>query len=318
MAEIHELQPVGLREAWPHEAWNFTPWLAERLHLLGKELNLDLELVGTEIVLPEAGRVDILAKQVETGANVVIENQFGWSDDSHCLRLLGYAANADSDILVWVAEDFTEYHRGILAWLNQSDSINVYAVEARAYRVGDSLAAAFRLAVGPTQATQDRPSPSAATNTNTWYAQFYRPLVDRLRREGLPPVGRGGFRGQWRSFETGYPQTVYAVGWNDGTAQASWQTYGDDKERVYAGLAQYKEEIDAALNKEAIWEAEGWDHWVRLETKDLPIHDDADYERARQWLADNLLRLREAVQPYLEQVMQELGRERDTDAEDSE
>ena len=42
--------------------------------------------------MPEAGRVDIIAQQVSTMAKVVIENQLEVSDDSHCLRLLGYAA----------------------------------------------------------------------------------------------------------------------------------------------------------------------------------------------------------------------------------
>ena len=99
MAEIHELKPVGLRDAWRHEARNFTPWLAERLDLLGRKLNLKLELVETEALLRPGGFVDILAKQAGSGANVVIENQLNQSDDSHCLRLLGYAANADADIL---------------------------------------------------------------------------------------------------------------------------------------------------------------------------------------------------------------------------
>ena len=301
MAEIHELQPVDLREAWRHEAHNFTPWLAKRLPLLGKELNLDLELVGTEVTLPDAGRVDILAKQAGSGANVVIENQLNQSDDSHCLRLLGYAANAGADILIWVAEGFTKYHRSIVAWLNESDSINVYAVRARAYRVGDSLAADFELAVGPSEMPPE-PTSSSATNTNTWYANFYRPLVEQLRRDGLTPVGIGGFRGQWRSFETGYPQTVYAVGWSDGTAQAFLQTYGDDKKRVYEGLMEHRAEIDAALNNEVIWEAEGHEYWVRLETKNMPIVGEADYERTRQWLAGNLLRLHKVIQPYLSQA----------------
>ena len=66
--------------------------------------------------MPEAGRVDIIAQQVSTMAKVVIENQLEDSDDSHCLRLLGYAANADANILVWVARDFTAYHRSILPW----------------------------------------------------------------------------------------------------------------------------------------------------------------------------------------------------------
>ena len=102
-AKAAYLEPVSLRQVWPDEARDFTPWLADNLHLLGAELNLALELVEVEATLPEAGRVDIIAQQVSTMAKVVIENQLEVSDDSHCLRLLGYAANADANILVWVA-----------------------------------------------------------------------------------------------------------------------------------------------------------------------------------------------------------------------
>ncbi len=319
MAEIHELKRVDLREAWPHEAWNFTPWLAERLHLLGKDLNFELELEGTEVTLPEAGRVDILAKQAGSGARVVIENQFGWSDDSHCLRLLGYAAHAESDILVWVAEDFTKYNCGIVAWLNQSDNINVYAVEARAYRAGDSLAADFELAVGP---PQPGTSPSSITNWTTFYALFYRPLVEELRRRGMPPVGRGGFRGRWRSFETGYPGIVYAAELGDGKAQAFWQAYGDDKERVYEALVQHKGEMDAELKGETTWEGgsgPAGEYWVTLATEATVEHPEGEpADAARQWLAENLLRLHKVIQPRLDQVMEELARERGADVEAAE
>ena len=181
VAEIHELQPVDLLEAWPHEAHNFTPWLAERLHLLGKEVNLSLELERIEAQLGAAGRVDILAKQAGSGATVVIENQLDKSDDEHLLALLGYAASAEADIVIWVAEDFSPYHRSIVAWLNRSDSINVYAVKVLAYRVGDALIADFRLAVG----LQKSQTSSAAVGSPTWYADFYRPLGEQLRRSGL-------------------------------------------------------------------------------------------------------------------------------------
>lgn len=100
MPEINSLKPLSLREVWPDETKDFTPWLADHLHLLGDKLNLAFESIKREVTLPGAGRVDIFARQVGTDANVVIENQLGQSDDSHCLRLLGYAANADANILV--------------------------------------------------------------------------------------------------------------------------------------------------------------------------------------------------------------------------
>ena len=164
---------------------------------------------------PGRGRVDILARQATTVATVVIENQLGMSDESHFSRLLGYAANREAGILVWVARGFTDYYCSILRWLNASDTIDVYAVEVRAYRVGNSLAANFRTVVEPPQAQAGTSAPPRET-ASTHYAEFYRPLVTQLRRSGMQAVGKGGWRGRWRSFQTGYPHTVYATGLDEG------------------------------------------------------------------------------------------------------
>ena len=175
MPEIQPLKAVSLREAWPDEARDFTPWLADNIDLLGAKLDLKLEEVEAEVTLPGAGRVDICAKQAGTDAKVVIENQLGESDDSHCLRLLGYAANAEANILVWVARAFTSYHKSILEWLNDADTIHVYAVTVQAYRVGGALAADFQTVVEPQVANgsirsaQRTRTHSTRSSTSRWW-----------------------------------------------------------------------------------------------------------------------------------------------------
>ena len=119
--------------------------------------------------MPQAGRVDIIARQTQTEAKVVIENQLEQSDDSHCLRLLGYAASAEAYILVWVAPAL--HHRSILNWVNEADTIDVYAVTVQAYRVGDALAAAFRTVVEP---SQPQPGPSSPVR-ETWSTRDLAP-----------------------------------------------------------------------------------------------------------------------------------------------
>ena len=212
MEEIRLLQHLNLREAWPDEARNFTPWLADNIDLLGTKLDLALEQVQAEVTLPSAGRIDICAKQAGTGANVVIENQFGESDDSHCLRLLGYAANAEANILVWVASTFTSYHKSILKWLNDADTIHVYAVTVRAYRVGESLAADFQTVLEPqSQPGLSRPDKK---NSNTLYGEFYRPLVARLRQKGMQPLGRGDGAASGGRFSLDMRVPPMARGWS--------------------------------------------------------------------------------------------------------
>ena len=302
MPEIQPLEPVSLREAWPNETSNFTPWLAKNIGLLGEELHL--ELTRTEVTLPgDAGRVDILAQQVGTGAKVVIENQLEQSDDSHCLRLLGYAAGAEASILIWVARDFTPYHRSILEWLNTADTIHVYAVEVHAYRVGGVLAADFRTVVEPVATAAGAPLP--AKNSNTLYAEFYRPLVARLRQGGLEP---GGWRGKWRQFHTGNPGAFYGLGLVDGQAQVFLSFKDPDRQERYRALLRHRQEIDGKVEGAISWQEEGPGSWgeslVLLERAEAVslTSPEAELDAARRWMADNLLSLRAALQPHLDQL----------------
>jgi len=302
VSEIHKLKALNLRKVWPDEARNFTPWLAQNLDLLASRLNLILELVGVEVTLPRAGRVDILAEQATTRARVVIENQLGSSDHSHCLRLLGYAANAEANILVWVAGDFTDYHKSILSWLNESDNIAVYAVALRAFRVGSNVAADFEVVIEPSQSQPGTSAPSRKT-ASSYYAEFYRPVVANLRRSGLLPVGRGGFRGRYRSFQTGYANVFYSSGFFEGRATASLGMYGSDKQHIFQSLSQHRTEIDAQLHGRPEWHQEEGQCWMWL-TSEAAVEDPMSIpEEIGQWITENLLRLREVVQPYLERVM---------------
>lgn len=308
MPEIQPLKRVRLREAWPDEARDFTPWLANNIDLLGDKLGLKLEQVQTEVTLPDAGRVDLYARQANTDAKVVIENQLGESDDSHCLRLLGYAANAEANILVWVARAFSSYHKSILKWLNDADTIHVYAVTVRAYRVGEALAADFHTVVEPPQL---QPGPSRATNknSNTLYAELYRPLVARLRQSGVQPVGKGGWRGQWRSFQTEHPNVVYATQVLDGEkARVFLYLNGPDRQQRYRDLLRHREEIDGKVN-DAIWGKGGggfWDCSIALDSDETVslISPEEKLATVRQWMADNLILLRDTLQPHLDQLIQ--------------
>ena len=300
MTQIHALEPIPLRQAWEHEALKFTPWLADNLHLLNKELNLSLELVQQEMTLPQAGRLDILAQQVTSKANLVIENQLTPSDDDHCFRLIGYAATADANILIWIAESFSDYHRNIVSWLNDTDAIHVYAVEIRAYRVGDATAAQFRLIAGPARSQPATPSPA---NASSYYATFYRPVVQELRRSGLPPIGRGGWRGRWRSFEAGHTAAVYAAGLSDGHAWAFVSVSGAENQHIFDALAGHRSEIDAHLDQHTEWHQSTDESWFGLRTQ-ADINDPMlNLDATTDWITGNLLRLKSIVQPHLDQII---------------
>jgi hypothetical protein len=79
---LGRLEPVPFREMWPHEANDFTPWLAEpdNIALLAETLRLDnLQVQGTEVPVGNFF-IDILARDIEE--NIVVVGYRGLSKQS--------------------------------------------------------------------------------------------------------------------------------------------------------------------------------------------------------------------------------------------
>ncbi len=138
---LGRLETVALRDIWPHEAGDFTPWLAQDLNfaLLGDTLGLELVLEAQEQAVGPF-KADILAKDVSTDHWVLIENQLERTDHAHLGQVLTYAAGLDAVTIVWVAEHFTEEHRAALDWLNKitEEQFQFFGLEVELWRIGTS------------------------------------------------------------------------------------------------------------------------------------------------------------------------------------
>ena len=110
MAESNEEQ-AHLREMWPNEALDFTPWLFDNLDKLGRAVGLSLEPVQQEQQIGSFS-LDILARETNENVMVAIENQLEWTDHSHLGQLLTYAAGCDASIAIWVAARLPVRTRG--------------------------------------------------------------------------------------------------------------------------------------------------------------------------------------------------------------
>lgn len=118
-----------MREAWPNEATDFTPWLAENLHRLSQVIGVPLELEGTEVAV-EGYSADILAKYPADDSRVIIENQLEYTDHTHLGQIMTYLAGLDAKTVVWIAREFRGPHLSAVRWLNThtTDEFAFFAV----------------------------------------------------------------------------------------------------------------------------------------------------------------------------------------------
>ena len=141
--ELGRLESVELRDVWPNEATDFTPWLAkeENLSLLADTLNMELEIEGREVNV-ESGIVDLLCRTVDNSL-VLIENQLEETDPNHLGRILAYAARLNADTVIWIAKTFKDEHRAVFDRQNAitDERYQFFGVEIELWQIGDSRAA---------------------------------------------------------------------------------------------------------------------------------------------------------------------------------
>ena len=139
MYEFDRFRRVELRDIWPHEAQDFTPWLAENLVFLAEVLDMDLELEATEKRVGDF-RADIVCWNRVDNSRVIIENQFEKSNHQHLGKVLTYAAGLDAATIIWIAEELRPEHRDVLNWLNRNTpvALQLFGVEITVFQIAES------------------------------------------------------------------------------------------------------------------------------------------------------------------------------------
>ena len=318
MQPLGRIEEVKLSEIWPHEAHNFTRWLAEQenLNLLGRELGIGMELLQPEATVGPY-RLDILAREVGgVGRKIAIENQLGYTDHSHLGQLLTYTAGVESRIVIWIARGFTDQHRAAIDWLNRWTPVafEFYGVEIHTVRIGESIPAPdFRVVASPDGWTRERqpaqvsPSPFAEQ-----YREFFQPLVDELNRNGFTdktqadPTASQGFSTISKTYS-------YYASLEDEQAWVYLWLYGGPLRRdfinlVFDRLSEHRIEIEAEIGINLNWQRLGnwWYSYVALASEGLVDDPPQKQAEVRTWMLETLPRFRDVFNPRLEKILAEL------------
>ena len=311
--ELATIEGVDIREIWPNEASDFTPWLAENLDTLGKALGLDLEIQAQEA--PVGGySLDILARDVQNGRPVIIENQLGPTDHAHLGQLLTYAAGFDANVIVWIAKEFRDEHREALNLLNHrtGEESDFFGVEVEVWKIADSPPAVnFNLVSTPNEwRKQTVSSPRAAGTTSErmeGYRAFFQRLIDRLREEHGFTNARKGQPQSWYSFSAGHGQRYSATFARGSKAGVAVYIDGGEKdwnEELFDALAASKYDIESEIGSELDWERLDDRRACRISAvRQGSIDDDEQtLEAIRDWMIERLLKFKEVFGPRLDEL----------------
>ena len=173
-----------IRRLWPNEAHDFTPWLAENLHLLGDRLGLKLKCVKVEQPVGPYS-LDILA-ETDAGSKVAIENQLDWTDFQHLAQTLIYSSGLNVKVAIWVAPEFRYESARALHWLNcwTHDGLDFYGVMFEVGATRDDTK--FIPVVSPACWNEEITQPLSTPNPRTQqFEHFFQPLIAELPGAGF-------------------------------------------------------------------------------------------------------------------------------------
>ena len=268
IVDLGRLEKISLRQAWPDEAQNFTPWLAEdtNLSLLGETLGIQLELEAVEKqVGPFAA--DILAKEMGSDRWVLIENQIEPTDHRHLGQLLTYAAGLDARTIIWIAESFREEHRAAIDFLNRAttEDFAFFGVQVELYRIGLSDPAPRFSLVGKPNNWSKRAQAAKQvaegelTPTQLLSRQFWSQLIAKASTAFPPLAVRSPYKSSWQAAERLFSNPQLYV-----DANVAFTATGRLRVEIYIGnrlakaafrhLVASKAEIEAAFGADLEWE----------------------------------------------------------------
>ena len=310
---LGRIERVGVREVWPNEASDFTPWLADNLGLLGEALGMDLQHVQVEA--PVGGfSLDILARDRDSGALVAIENQLEGTDHGHLGQVLTYAAGYDARIVIWVTPQFREEHRAAIDWLNRwtPEEIAFYGVEVRAIKIGGSLPAPeFRPVAFPNgwskQARQRASSDQSSQQGKM--RQFFTPLSEQLLQRGF--ADRVGWYQNRPRVPTGFEGVSYIMNFFGQTVAAYLVISMGNAEttnRIFDALQEDSAQLESQLDARWFWSRRGNSPFAQLGIeRDGSIDDPPErLQELGAWLVEHLPKLKAVLNPRLERILGEL------------
>jgi hypothetical protein len=309
LGRIIKLGIQEIREIWPSEERELSPWISDNIDSLNDLLNLQIEIEGREEHIHNF-RLDLTGTDNASQIPVVIENQFGESDHDHLGKLITYSAVKEAGIMIWIANEIQSAHKAAIEWLNKisPQEMTFYGIELEVFRIDDSLPAPnFRVVAGPPPSKIKPPSDEISPR-NILYQEFFQRLRTRIL-ENAPNFTRA----------KALPQSWWGLGIGRSGFSVSSAFTIDNKFRIeiyidtgkkenndlaFAELRESSSSIHEKVGKELIWDPLPESRACRIfVARDGTIDDDQEkLAEIVEWATPLVIKFREVFGPLVKNI----------------
>jgi hypothetical protein len=306
---IQKITRMPLREAFRHEAHDFTRWLEENIDVLNDVIDITLSNAEREQAAGDFS-VDLVAED-ESGAKVIIENQLEKSNHDHLGKVITYLVAMEARAAVWIVSDPRPEHVSAITWLNESSSASFYLLKLEAIKIGESAPAPLlTLIVGPSASTK------AVGKAKQEFAerydirqQFWKGLLDYAKTKTRLHTGISPSKYGWIGTGAGRSGLAYNyVVWEHEAAAELYIDRGKDADlenkAIFDALEAKKEEIEAAFGGELEWQRLDNKRACRIR-KSVEGGGFRDGEKSATVypaMVDAMIRLERALKPHVQRL----------------
>ena len=306
MTNLGTLKEItDLRSIWPHEALNFTPWVAENVDLLADAVGLDITVDETESSVGDFN-VDIYASETGTDRKIIIENQLEDTDHDHLGKLITYASGKGADVVIWVVKHAREEHKAAVEWLNNhtDDKIGFFLCEIKLFQIGDSqIAPAFTVVEKPNDWTKEIRKTASANSTQQQRLEYWQAFNDyafsdanfsRIFNKRKPTTDH------WMEFSIGSSACHIAVSQIQKRKAVDVELYINDDKELFKSLFAHKDEIEKNMEMELEWKElpERKASRILIE-KTVDLDDRATWPEQFDYIMDTCIKMKRAFKRYL-------------------
>jgi len=294
-----------LRSIWPHEARDFSKWLAkeENLTLLSDEIGIDIVLEELESAVGDFS-VDLYAREEGSSRRIIIENQLEDTNHDHLGKIITYASGKGAEVIIWIVKHARDEHRQAIEWLNQhtDENIGFFLVEIELWRINDSVPAPkFNVVERPNDWAKTVKAAGGLSETKKLQYEFWQAFCQYAfgkadfaqqfsRHKALPQ--------HWYDLSIGSSACHVGLTVNTVKKTIGAEIYIDDDKALFEKYKSRKQEIEAELNTELIWRVAAKACRILAVNKGIDLQCREKWPEYFEWLCIMTCKLREITKQY--------------------